>query len=221
MHTRCESSLTPLTVALTLRELRRGRREHLPVLRSRADGQALAVIDTAARRVYSKRPLEFLVDTLATGDSVFDELGLPPGQRAQPSARLADASFDRLCWLFGARLAREDGLAPWIRADQSYKLLCWPDFGAIGNDPLGIMLCTLLAENSLNLAGMIKAAQLPHATVYSLVNSLALCNVLVPGPARPVGAQHAVRDAMRMRPLSGVIQRLWQRCGVKLQEARI
>ncbi len=183
-----ESSSAPLSVAIALREFRRDRRERVPVLRNSTNGQLLAVIDAKERRVYSKRPLEFLVDALAAGDSAFGELGPPSGERPHASSRMADESLDRLCWQYGARLAREFGLAPWINPDKPYRLLRWPDFGKIGREPLGALLCVILSQRQLDVAAMVKATHLPRQTVYGLVNSLSLCGSLASCPVKPTGS---------------------------------
>jgi hypothetical protein len=205
------NELAPLSGAFALRDIRRGTREHYPVLRDLADKHLLAVVDARGARVHSKRPLEFLVDSLAKGDCAFDTLRTAQGQPPHPSARLNDESFDRLCWLYGARLALEAGLAPWLEPHKKYRLLCWPDFGEIGNDPMGVMLCNILSSHYLDLPSLLEAARLPHATVYSLLNSLSLCGVLVPHPAGPAPSADAPRATIGTRRQHGVFARLFRR----------
>jgi hypothetical protein len=200
-----DPNAAPLSAAYALRELRRGRHERMPVLRNRADGQLLAVIDPKARRVYSRQPVQALVDALAAGDSGFGELDPLSGERQSGGARLADASFDLLCWRFGARLARESGLMPWIAPLKRYRLVRWPDFGEIGNDPDANLLCVVLSQRPLDVAGMVEATQLTEECVHGLLNSLSLCGSLASVAGQSACASAAQRSAVTATPArSGV-----------------
>jgi hypothetical protein len=196
--------------ALALRELRNVSNGRQPTLRSRHGGQLLAVLDAKARRVYANRPLEFLVDTLAAGDSGFAELGQPNGQRPHPSARLVEESFDRLCWIYGLRLGREVGLAPWIDPDRKYRLVCWPDFAQIGGDLHGAAVCTALSGRNLSVSEIAAATQLPHRVVCGVLNALSLCACIA--LSRPTPQQRGdTSRAARAAGQPGVFARLMRR----------
>ena len=170
--------------AAALHELRNAQRPRLAVVRRRGDRRVLAVIDAADQRVHTLRSLEQLVDDLAAGTAA---LGVPdaasPAAPAGPGAQFSDESFVGLCWLVGARLGRDTGLAPWLNASTSYRLRSRPAAADLGNDADAKRLVELMAKREFGVAAMVDAAQLPHRTVYQLVNSLSLCGLLATGPA--------------------------------------
>ncbi|MFZ2652366.1 MAG: hypothetical protein WA210_19885 [Burkholderiaceae bacterium] len=212
MQSSLESGSALLNAALTLRELNRGRRARLVTVHRGADGRLLALIDAAAGRIYSTRPLEQIVDALASGAGALREIDPAQERSPRPNVRLADESFERLCWLIGLRLGRDAGLAPWINAQLTYRLLNWPDFGEIGSDPQGVQLCKVIAQRDLGIAAMADMAQLAQRTVHALLNSLSLCGVLAIGPAQRAGAgETPPRRSPGVRRKRGLLERLWRR----------
>jgi hypothetical protein len=212
MHSESPCVSSPLAAARALRRLQRGRAKRLPVLRSHADGQLLAVIDPRTRRVYSRQPVEVLVDALATGHSGFGELEPSSSERQAGGGRLAAESLDRLCWRFGKRLADDTGLGTWIDPARRYSLARWPEFSQIGTEPEGALLCAILAQRPLDVAAMVEASKLPHDMVYRLLNSLSLCGCLVAEPRQSACMKSATAQAEAPRQPS-LFDSLWQRLG--------
>jgi hypothetical protein len=180
--------------AVALHKLRRALRPPLAVVRRSGDGRLLAVIDAADQRVHTMRSPEQLVEDLASGQG---ELGVLNGaKKPAPSTgvQFSDESLIGLCWQVGARLGRDVGLAPWLSATTSYRLVRRPDAADIGNDADAARLVELIAKREIGVAALVDIAQVPHRTVYQLMNSLSLCGLLSSGPApreRPSGARAA------------------------------
>ena len=187
--------------AVALRELGQAQRPRLAVVRRGGDRRVLAVIDAADQRVHTTRSLEQLVEDLASGTA---QLGVPEAAAkpagASPGARFSDESFVGLCWLVGARLGRDAGLAPWLSASTSYRLLKQPDAADLGNDADAKRLVQLMTKREFGVAALVDTAQLPHRTVHQLVNSLSLCGLLGSGPAPHGRAAKAPRTSGGMRP---------------------
>jgi hypothetical protein len=189
------------SAAISLRKLSHGHHSRFAVVRRCVDGRMLALIDAAGRRVHTMRRLEHLVEDLASGKGEIGEHDASGKQPPRPGVRFSDESFLRLCWLVGARLGRDIGLAPWLDATTGYRLLSWPDFGEIGDDPQAVSLFQVIAKRELGIAAMVDVVQLPHRTVCQLVNSLSLCGLLASGPV-PRGRASGVP-----RPSSGTKKR--------------
>jgi hypothetical protein len=183
-----QSGQALLRAAELLRGLNHARPAGLISVQRALDGQLLAVLDAAGKRVYTTRPLDQLVDLLATGVGVLSELDPAQHGPSHRGVNLADESLHRLNWLIGARLGRDAGLAPWLDPMQTYWLLRWPDFGEIGNDPEGAELCKVIERQGLGVATIVDTLQLGQRVVYGLLNSLSMCAVLTSGPAQPTAA---------------------------------
>lgn len=203
------------SAAAWLRELSHGQRARLAVVRRRADGRQLALVDAVGRRVHTLRPLEQLVADLASGEA---ELCEHNPHANGPGVRLRNESFTRLCWLVGARLGRDVGLAPWLDTTTSYRLLSWPDFGEIGEDAEATRLFAVIAKRELGIAAMVDVVQLPQRTVHQLINSLSLCGLLASGPVsrrRTSGAHRASTGGPSQAQPSGAfgqaLRHLWRR----------
>jgi hypothetical protein len=201
-----------LRAAELLHELNHGRHARLVSVQRALDGQLLALLDIAGKRVYTTRPLDQLVELLATGVGVLSELD--PGQQgpSQRGVNLADESLLRLSWLIGLRLGRDAGLAPWLDPMQTYRLLRWPDFGEIGNDPEGAELCKVIERHALGIASIVDTVQLAQHAVNGLLNSLSLCGVLATGQAQPTALPaEKPRRSKRVPQSDGWLARLRQR----------
>lgn len=164
--------------ALALHALSRARRPRVAVVRRRGDRRLLAVIDAADRRVHTLRSVEQLVDDLATGAGELGVLDASTRPASGAAAQFSDESFVGLCWQVGARLGRDVGLAPWLNASTSYRLLRRPDAADLGHDADAARLVDLMAKREFGVAAMVDLAQLPHRTVVQLVNSMSLCGLL-------------------------------------------
>lgn len=184
--------------AVALRKLRMAKNPPLAVVRRRSDGRLLAVIDAGDQRVHTTRSLEHLVEDLATGNGL---LGTPTAHATPaPSAgvQFTDESFVALCWMLGERLGRDVGLAPWLSMTSCYHLIEKPAAADIGNDAGAKRLVELLGKRETGVAALIDTSQLPHRSVYRLLNSMSLCGHLGAGPApraRKVDAPSARRAA--------------------------
>jgi hypothetical protein len=209
--------------AVALHKLRRAQRPPLAVVRRSGDGRLLAVIDAADQRVHTMRSPEQLVDDLASGQG---ELGVMNGARkAAPNAgaQFSDESLMGLCWQVGARLGRDVGLAPWLSASTSYRLVRRPDAADLGNDADATRLVELMAKRDVGVAALVDMAQVPHRTVYQLMNSLSLCGLLSSGPAPRERSASTARTAHRVpRDLAegawlAQVRALWQRLHGRLE----
>lgn len=202
--------------AVALRKLSRARHPHVAVVRRRGDRRLLAVIDAADQRVHTLRSVEQLVDDLATGAGelgVLDDTSRPPAPGA--AGQFSDESFVGLCWQVGARLGRDVGLAPWLNATTSHRLLRRPDAADLGNDADAARLVDLMAKRELGVAAMVDIAQLPHRTVVQLVNSMSLCGLLDSASAMQRRSARAPRASRQPPPQSGHklgwLKSLWRR----------
>jgi hypothetical protein len=200
--------------ALALHKLRRAQRPPLAVVRRSGDGRLLAVIDAADQRVHTMRSPEQLVDDLATGQG---ELGVLNGANKpapKSGVQFSDESLMGLCWQVGARLGRDVGLAPWLSPSTSYRLVRRPDAADLGNDADATRLVELMAKREIGVAALVDIAQVPHRTVYQLMNSLSLCGLLSSGPAPRERPQAPRPVATAHRPGSEAprwLARLWRR----------
>ena len=119
--------------------------------------------------------------------------------------------LDKLCWKLGQELARQEGLACWLRNAPSFRLLAWPDFGAIGTDRAGIRLSAHLSQRVLTPDALALATGLGQEEVVGFLNATSLCGLLV----------YSSGPVSRPRPLSArppeqlsVIARLRSRLGL-------
>lgn len=201
--------------ARALHKFRHIGRQGVAVLRHRSDHRVLAVLDWRARRLRATQALGSLVETLGSVPTQLSEIDRSDPCIASASLVFADESLDRLCWLFGERLAREAGLAVWLDPAATYRLLCWPDFGEIGSDRHGATLCTLLSERDLGIDDMVAALSLPIALVCGLVNSMSLCGVLAVGGRRTAPRRSSLRRSIGTAEQHSLYARLCKRLGVR------
>ena len=181
--------------AASLRKLSHGEHSRFAVLRRCVDGRQLALIDAVGRRVHTLRSLAHLVDELASGKAEMGEHDAANPPAPSPGARSRDESFVRLCWLVGARLGHDVGLAPWLDTSTSYRLLSWPDFSEIGEDPQATRLFAVIAKRELDIAAMVDRVQLPRRSVHQLINGLSMCGLLASGSVPRGHMAGAPRDA--------------------------
>lgn len=120
-------------------------------------------------------------------------------------------SLDALCWQLGQKMAQRIGLAPWLHDSTPYRLISWPDFGAIGNDRLGFKLAAQMSKRPLSVTQLSEISGASPGLIVSFLNSVSLCGLLVAGP----GAAPAV--VARRPPASArlsMISRLRTRLGL-------
>ncbi|MEQ1806276.1 MAG: hypothetical protein ABL900_12955 [Burkholderiaceae bacterium] len=188
--------------AASLRKLSHGEHSRFAVVRRANGGRQLALIDAVGRRVQTPHSLEQLVDEFASGQAEIGEHDATNKAAPGQSGTLRDESFVRLCWLVGARLGRDVGLAPWLDTSTSYRLLSWPDFGEIGEDPQAARLFAVIARHELSIAEMVRSLQLPQRSVHQVINGLSMCGLLTSGSVprgHPAGAPRGASDAPSQR----------------------
>lgn len=216
MPSSAHSTAHLVDAAHALRSARCATQRRVFALRRDPHDQLIGVVDAGARRLYAALPLGLLVETLYEARSTLTEIKVTEDRLREMSAGLVDESLDRLCWLFGERLAREAGLAPWLDRRARYRLLCWPDFGEIGSDGDGARLCTLLAQRPFALAEMAASLKLPVPVVHGLINSLALCGALATDSARaPQSGGVATRRTIGNAEHHSLFERLLDRLTVR------
>ena len=198
--------------AASLRKLSHGEHSRFAVVRRAVGAQPLALIDAVGRRVQTARSLEQLVDKIASGQAEIGEHD-PARQAALGAGRaMRDESFVRLCWLVGVRLGRDVGLAPWLDTSTSYRLLSWPDFGEIGEDPQASRLFAVIARRELGIAAMVDSVQLPQRSVHQWVNGLSMCGLLASGNVPRGRSSAAPRDSSQAPAnRTGWWLRFWRR----------
>ena len=197
--------------AASLRKLSHGEHSRFAVLRRCVDGRQLALIDAVGRRVHTMHSLPRLVDELASGKAEIGENDAANQPARSLGAEFRDESFVRLCWLVGARLGRDVGLAPWLDTSTSYRLLSWPDFSEIGEDPQATRLFAVIAKRELGIAAMVDSVHLPRRTVHQLINGLSMCGLLASGSVprgRTAGAPRGAGGAPASE--TGWWGRLWR-----------
>jgi hypothetical protein len=100
----------------------------------------------------------------------------------------SEHSLDALCWHLGHDLAVDHGLLPWLRRLDGYRLISWPDFGAIGDDAAGRQLASRIVDRTLTSRAL--HAQAPARAVAGFLNACALCGLLV-GASAPKAHREA------------------------------
>ncbi len=149
------------------------------LLQRAADGSALAVVEAGSLHLAGSLRED---DLLALLCAEHVELACrTPLLLAGP--RGARVPLERLCWRYGAEVARAGGLGTWLDDTRRYGLLRWPDLQAIGEDLVASALCRLLQAAPLTPAQMQHRLGLPTAAVAAFLNAASVCEVLRPHPA--------------------------------------
>lgn len=198
--------------AQALLNLRRRRAGHVLLSRDDRDGEALAMVEPG-HAVRSTMPMGELIDTLSTERIRFEASSGAKGEYWAEAPRHLD-SLERLCWLFGERFAREQGLLPWLSMRKPYRLLAWPDFGEVGSDVHGAALCGLLSHEALSPRDAALRLAWPEPMAVALFNAVELCGALVPAARFGPGPREA--SAVRARTVGTPAQHmfftaLWRR----------
>ena len=137
------------------------------------DSTLLCIVRPRRAQVCSAVGLPALAADLTQRYAYSAPLGTSP-MTVQPPIEL---SLDGLCWHLGRQIAADTGLLPWVRRLDRYRLVSWPDFGAIGADPTGHRLAGRLVKRDHTLAQL--QAQEDAQAVAALLNACALCGLLV------------------------------------------
>jgi hypothetical protein len=179
-----------ISAAQTLQNLRQqaGMVESTALLT--ATGAVIAVIHVGPGVVFSTLPLNELVTALeqqfqdskplsSLGVDVSGLIELPP------------QSLDALCWKIGASLVNSVGLAPWLHITATYRMLGWPDFGAIGVDRHGLKLSAAMLAKPISPELLHEKTQLSLTDVFSFFNSASVSGLIaaaIDATAKPVSA---------------------------------
>ncbi len=174
-----------------------------------SDGSAIALVNIARAAISSSYGAGDLHKHLKTN---FVRLE-PRTVRDWEQAVLDDTpqSLDVLCWRTGNSLADWNGLVPWLKKNESYRMIGWPDFGSIGTDSVGVKLSAILVKRSLTPLQLSAATSVSFSQVVGFLNSASLCGLLAPAP--PAQARVATRLAPPPERLS-MIGRLRQKLGL-------
>lgn len=96
----------------------------------------------------------------------------------QDGIRLAPSE---LAWYVGMR--SPSGLAPWLAADQRYRLRRWPDFGRLDSATEVIELAALLARRALAPSQLVSASRQAQGDVHRFLAATSLAGLLAAGSA--------------------------------------
>lgn len=120
----------------------------------------------------------------------------------------ASLSLDALCWQLGLRCNAKGGLLPQLRLDANYKLIGWPDFGAIGIQRFGLKLAAEMSMRSASPSFLAEKLQLKIEDVIGFVNAAAVSGLLLADQsattqkAPPVATAAAKEQAPRVSMFS-------------------
>ena len=196
-----------IAAAQALFEIRRSRHDQ-PVALTK-DGSLLAMVNLGRGAVASGLGMTQL---LANVEQNFASLEPRTNHHWEEAlAQWGAQSLDALCWQLGQKMAQRIGLAPWLHDSTPYRLISWPDFGAIGNDRLGFKLAAQMSKRPLSVTQLSEISGASPGLIVSFLNSVSLCGLLVAGP----GAAPAV--VARRPPASArlsMISRLRTRLGL-------
>ncbi len=173
------------------------------------DGSLMAMIDQERGTVASE----------SSAAQLLDRIGQQFGRLQLHSSHTLDGAqtgwylhaLDGLCWQLGQRLGHQIGLAPWLESTTPYRLISWPDFGAIGSDRLGFKLSAQLSIKALTVGQLDQVPGVNPQVVASFLNSASLCGLLISTPT-------STATALAARPPAperlSVISRLRSRLGL-------
>ena len=180
-----------VATALVLRELRQNPKTAQPTALMNNAGTAMAVVRVGPGTVTATLPLDELAKAMAQTFSESKPLALLPNVEARLKD-VAPQSLDALCWKIGANLVNSVGLAPWLKTDVVYRLLGWPDFGAIGADRYGMKLSAAMLANAMSPIQLSEKTKVALQDVNSFFNSVSVSGLL----------SEVVDSALRPAPVS-------------------
>jgi hypothetical protein len=141
-----------------------------------------------------------IAQALRRGQIDLSRLSLRRG--AQPAAGSFIRSGVELAWFAG--FYASDRLAPWLIAEDRFRISRWPNFGLIRPPPSQIRVAATLAKTAVSLSELTARAQVPVDEATRTLNALATCDVLIANdPASPAAAEPA-RPANIAAPAGGL-----------------
>ena len=181
-----------LVAGKALFDLRRSRHRQ-PVAVIADDGSLMAMIDQERGAVASEFNAAQLLNKIG---QQFGRLQLHTNHTWNGAqTRWPLHPLDGLCWQLGQKLGQQIGLVPWLQNTTPYRLISWPDFGAIGSDRLGFKLSAQLSHKALTADQLCQVSGVNPQVVAAFLNSTLLCGLLVTAPdsvpAAPAARQPA------------------------------
>lgn len=167
-------------VAVRLYQLRSTEAQQAAVALTAADGSELAVVLLARGVIASTLTIPSLLEQLDEG-FVPSEALRKLDERQRRLVEHHSQPLDALFWQAGVALAQSSGLAPWLRNDETYRLIGWPDFGAIGADEAGFRFSALLSKRAMTPARLATTSQQDLIKVTSFLNAASMCGLLAKG----------------------------------------
>lgn len=192
----------------TLAALRKSGTFKRPMALLDASGERLATINTNRGEIVCHRQDGDIVHLLEQGFEQAQALTARDWEAACLTAK--PGRLDRICWQLGTRLAETEGLGSWLQNMAGFRLIGWPDFGAIGNDRAGIKLSANLTQRAHTPESAAVATAVAIEQVYGFLNASSLCGLLVESPC--VAAQQT--PAIRRPEQASVISRLRGKLGL-------
>jgi hypothetical protein len=128
-----------------------------------------------------------IAQALRRGQIDLTRLGLRRG--APPAAGSFVRSGVELAWFAG--FYASDGLAPWIKGDERFRIARWPNFGLIRPPASQIRIAATLSSKAATISEITARAQVSPEEAARTLNALATCDVLViqesvaEAPSRP------------------------------------
>jgi hypothetical protein len=140
-----------------------------------------------------------IAQALRRGQIDLSRLNLRRG--APPAAGSFVRSGVELAWFAGFHAS--DQLAPWLKAEDRFRISRWPNFGLIRPPPSQIRVAATLAKATVTLSELASRAHVPAEEAIRTVNALATCDVLVASDAASPAAPSLTRSANIAAPAGG------------------
>ncbi len=196
-----------IATAHVLRELRQNPKTAQPTALMNNAGMVIAVVHVGPGTVTATLPLDDLAKVMAQSFTASKPLAMVPNAEVRLKD-VAPQSLDALCWKIGAGLVNSIGLAPWLKDDVVYRLLSWPDFGAIGADRYGMKLSAAMLANAMSPIQLSEKTKVALQDVNSFFNSVSVSGLLsevegsalrpAPLPTTPAAANAPRRSMFSM-----------------------
>jgi len=101
----------------------------------------------------------------------------PTTYEEPPIFLLPGVDLDRLLWVMGLH-SFQDARAFWLRPNDSFRLLRWPDLAGLEHTVDQLQMIALLGNVSLTVDELAATAGVPVAQAQRLINALSLMGVL-------------------------------------------
>lgn len=156
-------------------------------------------------------PAEFVQLFRTNPPAVLVELS-PPEQAALSGAR-EFRPLRELEWTFWIT-SRSPWLRTELRADDTYRLKRWPDFGRLPHYQADIRLASILISQPMSLADLRARTGLPPETVMNFLNAAWALGALADAAATAAAARSPRSPAPAARGFAAVIAQLRRRFGL-------